>query len=83
MWRMAANKESKNLEDKKKTVLRALIKLPADSEDIAHPSDFSLWFLTTLPTINSSNAVCFLSLKKSLKPVSQKYQVTASQQLLF
>lgn len=39
---MAANKEPKNLEDKKKTVLRALIKLPADSEDIAHPSDFSL-----------------------------------------
>lgn len=33
---MAANKESKILEDKKKTVFRALIKLPADSDDITH-----------------------------------------------
>lgn len=37
---MATNKESKILEDKKKTELRDLIKLPADSD--AHHSDFSL-----------------------------------------
>lgn len=36
MWRMAANEEPKILEDKKKTALRALIRLPADSDDIAH-----------------------------------------------
>lgn len=80
---MAANKEPKILEDKKKTVLRALIKLPADSDDIGHHSDFSLCFLTTLLTINSSNAVCFPFLRKSLKPVSQNYQVAVGQHLLF
>ena len=40
---MVINKESKILEAKKKTVIRALIRLPADSDDVAHQGgDFGL-----------------------------------------
>lgn len=43
MSRMVINKEYEILEAKKKTVIRALIRLPADSDDIAsHRGDFGL-----------------------------------------
>lgn len=40
---MVINEESNILEAKKKTVTRALIRLPADSDDVArHRADFGL-----------------------------------------
>lgn len=64
---MAANEESKILEDKKKTVLRDLIKLPTDSDDIAitKTSVFDFW---QHYFINSSNAI--FSLPKKIPKIS-------------